>query len=171
MHALRKVLDRLLAVACVLLFAILVITVSWQVFTRQVLDDPSGWSEALAKYLFVWLGMFGAALVFSERGHIAVEFVVGKFSEGTQRLVAVFVQLTIIAFAVLALIWGGTRIVLLTWGQSLTALPGQMGPVYLVMPITGAIITFYAIYHVMAVLRGEEAPVEAGDQTETIEGQ
>lgn len=78
MRALKKASDRVLATACVALFAILIVTVTWQVFTRQVLNEPSSWSEELAKYVFVWLGMFGAALVFSERGHIAVDVVARK---------------------------------------------------------------------------------------------
>ncbi|MFP5073224.1 TRAP transporter small permease [Pseudonocardia nantongensis] len=159
MHTLSKIFDKVLATACVALFAILVATVSWQVFTRQVLGDPSTWSEELAKYVFVWLGMFGAALVFSERGHISVDVVVRRFSERTQRVVAVAVQLAVIAFAVTALVWGGARITVLAWGQSLSALPSHLGVVYLVVPITGVIITFYAGSHLASVLRRGEAPV------------
>lgn len=162
MRAVKQVLDKVLAATCVFLFAVLVLTVSWQVFARQVLDDPSGWSEELARYVFVWLGMFGAALVFSERGHIAIDFVVRRFSDGLQRAAAIVVQVAIIAFAVLALVLGGVRISRLTWDQSLTALPAQMGFFYLVMPITGVIITFYALYHLLMVLRGDET-VEVGD--------
>ena len=77
MTAVKNALDRILTWACVALFAVLVLDVSWQVFARQVLNSPSGWSEELAKYLFIWLGLFGAALVFGERGHIAVDFAVG----------------------------------------------------------------------------------------------
>ncbi|MDI3403412.1 TRAP transporter small permease [Streptomyces cavernicola] len=168
MLAVKKFLDRVLAAACVALFAVLVLTVSWQVFSRQVLNAPSNWSEQLAKYVFVWLGMFGAALVFSERGHIAVDFLIRKCPAGVQRGAAVVVQLAVIAFAALALIWGGSRMVLLTWDQNLTVLPTQVGPLHLVMPVTGVIITLYAVYHLVSVLRGEEAAIETDDSTEAI---
>ncbi|MFH5823561.1 TRAP transporter small permease [Georgenia sp. AZ-5] len=161
MHAVKKVLDKLLAGASVLLFAVLVIDVVWQVFSRQVLRDPSTWSEELARYTFVWLGFFAAALVFSERGHIAVDFVVRKLPGGVQRAMSVLVQLLIIAFAVIVLVWGGWRAAMGAWGQNLTALPTTIGPMYMVMPITGVLIAFYAIYHIFAVLRREEDVVEA----------
>lgn len=164
-HAVRRGLDRVLATICVLLFALLVLTVGWQVFTRQVLGEPSTWSEELAKYVFVWLGMFGAALVFSERGHFAVDFVVRKFSQRAQRVVAVLVQVAIIVFAILILVWGGARITGLAWGQSLSSLPAHLGVVYLVLPISGVIITFYAVHHMILVVRGAQAPVEDADDT------
>lgn len=168
MHTVRKALDRVLAATCVALFVVLVLTVAWQVFARQVLHDASAWSEELAKVVFVWLGMFGAALVFSERGHIAVDLAVRKLPDRVQRLVAVVVQLIIIAFAVVALVVGGWRASQVAWTQNLTGLPTQIGKIYLVMPIAGVIITFYAVYHVLSVLRHEESAVEVDDTTEAI---
>lgn len=160
MRVLKTVADRTLATASIVLFAVLVLTVSWQVVARQVLNDPSAWTEELARYLFVWLGFFAAALVFSERGHIAVDFVVTKLPRAAQRAVAVLVQLAIIAFAAIVLVWGGWRAAMGAWGQNLTALPTEIGKMYLVMPVTGLIITLYAVYHVVAVLRGDEAEVD-----------
>ncbi|MDR7304341.1 TRAP transporter small permease [Haloactinomyces albus] len=170
MHAVKKVLDKVLAAVCVLLFTVLVLTVSWQVFSRQVLSNPSEWSGAFARYVFVWLGMFGAALVFSERGHIAVDVVVRKLPERVQRVVAVLVQLTIIVFAAVTLVWGGRRASQLAWDQNVPGMPIPIGvgPLYLVMPITGVIIMFYAVHHVIAVLRHAEATVEVDDTAEAL---
>jgi TRAP-type C4-dicarboxylate transport system permease small subunit len=168
MYALKKLFDRVLAAACVALFAVLVVVVVWQVFTRQVLQDPSAWSSELSQYLFVWLGLFGAALVFAERGHIAVDFVVRKFSAGAQRFVGVLVEVVVAVFALAVLVWGGWRLVLQTWTQNLSGLPLQLGPMYLVLPITGLLITFYAIYHIVHVLRGDEPSIETTDDSEAI---
>ncbi len=166
MTALKRVLDRTLGVICVVLFALLVVIVVWQVFSRQVLRDPSTWSEEAARYTFVWLGFFAAALVFSERGHIAVDFVVRKLPVGGQKAIAVVVQLLIITFAAVGLVWGGWRASQGAWNQNLTALPTQVGVMYLVMPITGVLITVYALYHLAAVLRGEEDPVTDTDDVD-----
>ena len=160
MNTVKKVLDPVLTWACVVLFAVLVVDVTWQVFARQVLDQPSGWSEELAKYLFIWLGLFGSALVFGERGHIAVDFAVKKLPEPAQRVVAVLVQLAILAFTGLALIWGGFRVSSLAWEQNLTGLPVNVGPLYLALPISGILIAFYTIYHLVRILTGAESAVE-----------
>lgn len=159
MQVVKKSFDRFLALVCVVLFAVLVVTVVWQVFSRQVLNSPSAWTSELAQYLFVWLGLFGSALVFAERGHIAVDFVVRKFPNSVEKATAIFVQLAIVAFSALVLVWGGFRVAEKSWGQALTGLPVTVGPLYLVMPIAGIIIIFYALFHMLAVIRGDEEPI------------
>jgi len=159
MTAVKNVLDRILTWICVVLFAALVLDVSWQVFARQVLNQPSGWSEELAKYLFIWLGLFGSALVFGERGHIAVDFAVKKLPNAGQVILSVVVQLAILTFTGMVLLWGGYLVVQLAWNQNLTGLPVNVGPLYLALPISGVLIAFYTIYHLVRVLSGAERPV------------
>lgn len=168
MEPIKRGLDQVLRWASVVLFALLVVVVVWQVFTRQVLNSPSAWTEEAARYTFVWVGLFATALVFSERGHIAVDFVVRKFSDRAQKLVAVVVQLAIIFFAVAVLIYGGLRASNGAWNQSLSALPTQVGVMYLAMPITGAMIAFYAVYHLQAVLRETEEAIETDEDPQVV---
>ncbi|USQ80586.1 TRAP transporter small permease [Ornithinimicrobium faecis] len=168
MEPIKKGLDRVLQGASVVLFALLVVVVVWQVFTRQVLNSPSAWTEELARYTFVWVGLFATALVFSERGHIAVDFVVTKFSTKPRKVVAVVVQLAIIFFALAVLVYGGVRASNGAWNQSLSALPTQVGVMYLAMPITGVLITFYAIYHLQAVLRGAEEAIDTDQDPQMV---
>ncbi|WP_430867227.1 TRAP transporter small permease [Demequina aurantiaca] len=159
MNAAKKLLDTALTWIVVVLFAALVIDVAWQVFTRQVLNDPSGWSEELAKYLFIWLGLLAAALVFGERGHIAVDFAVKKLPRKVQTVLAVVVQLSILTFTSLVLIWGGYLVVALAWNQNLTGLPINVGPLYLALPISGVLIALYTIYHLVRIFTGTERPL------------
>lgn len=160
MTTVKNVLDRVLTWVTVVLFAALVVDVAWQVFARQVLNQPSGWSEELAKYLFIWLGLFGSALVFGERGHIAVDFAVKKLPEKIKIALTAVVQLAILVFTGLVLIWGGLRVVDLAWAQNLTGLPVNVGPLYLALPISGVLIAFYTIYHLVRILTGAERPIE-----------
>jgi TRAP-type C4-dicarboxylate transport system permease small subunit len=153
LKAVNRVLDRVLSVACIILFAVLVVVVVWQVFSRQVLSDPSTWSEEAARYIFVWLGLFGSALVFSERGHIAVDFLVRKFPKPLMRAALIFVQLTIIALAAVVFVYGGWKYVQQSSGQQLSALPFSVGQMYTVMPITGVLIIWYAVTHLIEALR------------------
>ncbi|WP_226925046.1 TRAP transporter small permease [Georgenia thermotolerans] len=146
-------LDRVLSVACIILFAVLVVDVVWQVASRQLLGNPSTWSEEAARYIFVWLGLFGSALVFSERGHIAVDFVVRLFPKPLMRAALIFVQLAIITLAAVVFIYGGWKYVQQSSGQQLSALPFTVGTMYTVMPITGVLIVWYALTHLIEALR------------------
>lgn len=165
MTAFKNVLDRTLNWCCVVLFAVLVLDVGWQVFTRQVLDSPSGWSEEAAKYIFIWLGLLGGALVFGERGHIAADLAVQRAPEKVQRVTAVLVQVSILAFAVLTLVWGGYRVVHLTWDQTLSGLPVNVGWMYLALPISGVITAFYTVFHVIHISTGDEVAVAPDAET------
>jgi TRAP-type C4-dicarboxylate transport system permease small subunit len=165
MTAVKNVLDRVLAWCCIVLFAALVLDVGWQVFARQVLNSPSGWSEELAKYLFIWLGLLGGALVFGERGHVAADLAVQRMPERVQRVTAVLVQISTLAFAVLALIWGGYQVVRLTWEQTLSGLPVNVGWMYLALPISGVITAFYTIYHAIYISKGDEVAIDPEAET------
>ena len=163
----KQTLDHFLEWFCFALFVTLVVTVTWQVFTRLILNAPSGWSEELAKYVFIWLGLFGSALVFGEGGHIAIDFVVRKMPTKPQRVVAVFVQLIIIVFSVLVLINGGWKISALAWNQNLTGLPLNVGWLYMALPISGVLTVLYSIYHTVAIFQKREGVFE-DEQTKDV---
>ncbi|WP_454083330.1 TRAP transporter small permease [Georgenia sp. Marseille-Q6866] len=158
MDSAKKVLDRILYWITVVLFALLVVIVVWQVFSRQVLGDPSTWTEEGARLTFVWLGLFAAAFVFGERGHIAVEFVARKLPVKGEQVLAVLVQLVVLAFAVIVLVWGGWRAADNAWLQNLSALPFTLGQMYLALPISGVLIAFYSLYYIQGLVRGTHSP-------------
>jgi TRAP-type C4-dicarboxylate transport system permease small subunit len=56
--AISKVLEKLMIV----LVVAMMLSLSWQVFTRFVLKVPSTWTEEIARYTFIYLVMIGAAL-------------------------------------------------------------------------------------------------------------
>lgn len=156
-------LDVTLQWVCIVLLGLLVVTVAWQVFTRQVLSAPSGWSEELAKYVFIWLGLFGSALVFGERGHIAIDLVARRLPGRAQRWNAVLGQLVIVVFAALVLVYGGWKVSALAWDQNLTGLPVNVGWLYTALPASGVLVVFYAVYHLVAVGRRVEDATTDGE--------
>lgn len=154
MQSLSRGLNRSLGIATAILFAIMVLAVVWQVFTREVMQSPAAWTEELAKYVFVWTSLIGAALVFSERGHIAVTFVVERLPRPVRVGVAVVIQLVILFFALAVLVYGGILAAQNSWAQQLTALPGTIGQAYLVLPLAGVLIALVAVLHIVEDLRG-----------------
>lgn len=160
----KRALDRVLTVLSIGLFMILVLVVFWQVFSRQILDSPSQWSETLSRYLFVWVGLLGATLVFGERGHLAIDVGVRLLPKVPQKVMGIFVQLIVIAFAAFVLLWGGYRATMNAWSQNLSGLPTAVGPWYLVMPISGVLIIFYSIYAMLKIITNADEPFGGDDQ-------
>lgn len=152
----KESLTKALGWIAVVIFAILVITTVWQVFTRLVLNNPSTWSEEFAKVCFVWLSFLGAAFVFGERGHIAVDFMARRFKGGVQKGMALFVQICIFAFAVFAMVWGGIVAAQIAWEQNLTALPLNIGWIYVVIPIAGVAIAIFSVIDAITIAKDEQ---------------
>lgn len=157
MSALKSAVDRSLYWATVFLFALLVVVVIWQVFARQVLDSPAVWTDEAVRMTFVWLGLFASAMVFGERGHIAMEFLVRRFSEPVQKVFALTAQAAVLLFALIVMGWGGYRASLNAWELGLSVLPFSFGQMYLVLPISGVLIAFYSLYHLKELALGRAA--------------
>lgn len=163
MLTLKRTINKALGGVAVLLFALLVVVTVWQVITRQVLNNPSTWSEELSKLVFVWLSFVGATFLFGERGHIAVDILARKFLPGgAQRALATTVQLVIAFFALTAMVWGGILAARTAWNQNLTALPVTIGWVYVVIPICGVIIAVYAVIDALTIAGGAQDPYSSG---------
>lgn len=154
MESLKKILDTVLYWITVLLFFLLLLAVVWQVASRQLLGSPATWTDEASRMLFVWLGLFAAALVFGERGHIAVEFLVRKLPHRAEKYLAVFVQVVVGFFAIIVMIWGGVLIAQAGWTQQLSAVPFTFGHMYLALPVAGLLFLFYSFYYVLSLARG-----------------
>lgn len=156
MTTMRERIVEVLKWISVVLFVVLVAVVMWQVFTRQVLQSPSGWTTTVSQYLFIWLVLFSVAMVFGERGHVAVDFFARLMPRPAQRVSSVLVSLSVLAFALLGLVWGGLRGMSISWGQAITGLPVSVGQMYLALPIAGLLIAVFALEDVIRAARGED---------------
>ena len=56
---LRQFIDKLLEKFVAAIMAILVVDVLWQVISRYVLSSPSSFTDELAGFLLIWVGLFG----------------------------------------------------------------------------------------------------------------
>ncbi|MBV6645014.1 MAG: TRAP transporter small permease [Cyclobacteriaceae bacterium] len=140
----KKTIDSILGRAVAVLMAFLVFDVVWQVFSRYVLQDPSSFTDELARFLLIWVALLGAAYVTGQRMHLAIDLLPAKVNAAwLERLIYSLVGL----FALLALVIGGIRLVniTLTLNQSSSALQLPLGYVYLALPISGMLIFFYAL--------------------------
>ncbi|MCA9192308.1 MAG: TRAP transporter small permease [Planctomycetales bacterium] len=145
---------RLLESSVTLCVAILVLDVLWGVISRFVLAEPSRWTEELAQYLLMWVALLGAAVGFQRGQHLGLDYFVQKMPVEVRSLVGVFGQICIIAFASLAMIWGGYVLVseTLKSGQVTPALEIHMGWVYLAVPISGVAIAFFSFARALELI-------------------
>lgn len=168
MNRFRIVLDGLLRHVIALLMAGMVINVVWQVFTRFALESPSSFTDELARYSMIWLGLLGAAYCSGQKSHLALDLLPMKLQGNRRRWLEIFIQASILGFALAVLVGGGGRLVWISLqlGQTSAALEVKLGYVYLALPITGVLIAYYAILDLVAAIRGTfTAAHSAGDIT------
>jgi len=144
---LRKVIDKSLEWFLVFLMSFLVIDVLWQVTSRYVMNSPSNFTDELAGFLLIWVGLLGAAYVAGKRQHLAIDLLVQKSSEKRKRQLEFIISIVIIVFAITVMIIGGSWLVYTRFYLSVksAALGLPLGVVYLVLPLSGILITYFDI--------------------------
>lgn len=160
MRTVRNALDRVLGTVLAGLMAAMVSNVLWQVCTRFILRTPSSFTEEVARYLMIWVGLLGAAYATGRKGHLALDLLTGRLQGGARRTSELFIHAVVLAFAALVMVGGGGRLVWvqLTLGQKSAALQLNIGLVYLAVPLAGAAIALYSLGALLDLRRGEEGP-------------
>lgn len=150
----KKWMTSSLQTALIVAVALLVFDVVWGVFTRYVMGEQAKWTEELARFLLIWVTLLGGAVAFGTKGHLGVDFFVGKFHPDAQKLMAAVCQLIIFFFAASIFVYGGSRIVVdaLAMEQTTPALGWKMGHVYLALPIAGVFMVIYTIENLIETL-------------------
>jgi len=151
MLKLRDRIDKILAGFVIIVMAVVVVDVLWQVFTRFILGDPSSYTEELARYLMIWVGLLGAAYAAGKRMHLAVDLLPMKMKGRKKHILGMVIDGFTLLFAVAIMIVGGSRLVwiMLYLGQTSPALQVPLGVVYLAVPLSGLLISFYAICFIL----------------------
>jgi TRAP-type C4-dicarboxylate transport system permease small subunit len=172
--SIKKVLDSLLELLVIVVVAVLVIDVLWQVFTRFVLKDPSTWSEELAVFMLIWVSLLGAAVALNRGAHLGIDYFVGKLSPRKRLCTEIFVFLCISIFSLTVMVLGGIDLVTSTLKleQLSPALGIKVGYVYLAVPTSGFFLVLYSVIGLVErlaqLLKGE--PVSQQQITHVAEG-
>ena len=80
-------------VCSVVIFAFMVAIIGLQVILRYFLGSPMTWAEEITALLLIYLSFLTADMVYKEKGHIAIDYVVKLFGDRTQAIVAIGVHL------------------------------------------------------------------------------
>ena len=143
----RLFVDKLVESFLITILGIMVVNVLWQVFTRFFTNSPSSFTDELARYLMIWLGILGAAYVAGKNEHVAIDFFSKKFSEKMQKLISRFISISVLGFAFFGMLIGGCRLVYITTKleQYSPSLKIPLAVIYSIVPISGLLIIFYKL--------------------------
>jgi len=144
---LRSIIDNILGRILVCIMGAMVLNVLWQVCSRYFLGIPSSFTDELARYLMIWIGILGAAYVSGRNGHVAIDVLPSRTSERTQKRLKILVNSFILLFCLFAMVIGGSRLVYITYAleQYSPALNVPLALVYAVIPLSGLLIIYYKL--------------------------
>ena len=159
MTAFRSYLDKVLEWFLVILMMLLLADVLLQVASRYLLSNTISFTDELAGFLLIWVGMAGAAYVTGqEKGHLAITYVKDRFRSTDQKWFEMAIHLTILCFAIVVMVIGGTWLVYTRFylGQTSPSLEISLGYIYMIVPISGLIIGFYSIDNLLRTRNGQD---------------
>ena len=173
-EGLRRFKQRLTAAlntALIVAVALLVLDVVWGVFSRYVMGEQTKWTEELARFLLIWVSLLGGAVAFGTKGHLGVDFFVGKFHPDARKLMAVATHLIVLFFAIAIFLIGGSRLVsdALAMQQMTPALGWKMGYVYLALPIAGVFMMLFTLENLVETLSTPAAELHEADAAGEVE--
>lgn len=148
-------LNKVLEIFLVILMSVLVVDVLWQVFSRYLLASPSSFTDELAGFLLIWVGVLGAAYVAGRKEHLAIDILIQRSPPARQRRLLYLIHSLIFLFALSVMVTGGFILVYSRFVLQVksAALQLPLGYVYIVLPISGLIIMFYEVLHILNLKR------------------
>ena len=144
---LDRLVARIEAGVIVVLVSCLTLVTFAQVVTRYGLGDPLIWSEELARYLFVWVSMIGAALAIREGGHFGLDLLIRRVP-ALRSIVAPVVTTVVMLFLAIVLKTGidETRLASMQFAMTF---PMRMQWAYLALPVGAGLMLFHLAVHLI----------------------
>ncbi len=149
MEKLYQNINRIIEYVLILIFALLVVDVLWQVFGRYVLKTSFSFTEEFARFALIWLSILGAAYLNGKREHLSMDFLLRKLSPNKLKIRMQIIEIAMFLFALVVMVIGGGNLVFTTLdlGQVSPAMHVSLGHVYAIVPISGLLIMFYSAYN------------------------
>jgi C4-dicarboxylate transporter, DctQ subunit len=140
------------SIAGVLLAAVVVI-VLLQVFGRYILQISLSWPEELARYVLVWLTIFGVAAAAAARSQIVVDTLLELVPTPVRRVLEGLAALAGLVAATL-LVWTSRPLIFGPAGRSTspaTGIPSFW--IYLAVPVGGVLLGLFALAELAELFR------------------
>jgi len=159
--------------ACAWLILALTLMISWEVFSRYVLDSPHPWAFDVMSMMYGTLFMTAGAYTLSQNGHVRGDVLYGFFPPRLQAGLDLTLYLLFFIPGVVALAWAGYTFAAESWAISehsnVTADGPPVYPFKTIIPIAGAILLlqgFVEIIRCIICLREGDWPSRVDDVVE-----
>lgn len=150
----------------------LTVLITWEVFSRYVLNHPHGWVLDAQIMLYGTLFMMAGAYTLSKNGHVRGDVLYGFFQPRTQATIDLVLYIVFFLPGIIALTWAGWTFAnesLAIREQTFNADPLPVYPFKFIVPIAGAVLLLQGIVEIVRCaicLRDGVWPAREGDVEE-----
>lgn len=130
--------------------ALMTVIVTVQVVTRKLFHFVFFWSEELTLLLLIWFSFLGIAIGFRDRLHIAMDALANRLPRPFNKALDVLIALSTLAFGVYLVVYGW-QFTEIMHRNTLSATGWPSSVMYVIMPITGVMVCYYAILHLLGI--------------------
>jgi TRAP-type mannitol/chloroaromatic compound transport system permease small subunit len=131
------------------LIVALTLQVSWEVFSRYVLNDPHAWAFDAMIMLYGTLFMMAGAYTLAKNGHVRGDVLYGFFTPRTQATIDLVLYVVFFIPGVIALTYAGYFYAAESWAinehSNVTADGPPIYPFKTVIPVAGAVLLMQGV--------------------------
>ena len=139
-------------VACGALMVAITGVVFLQVVSRYVFSYPFDWPEELARYLFIWVALLGAALALKRGAHFSIDALVKRLPARWRRTVPLLIQATLGVFTLVVSL-KGFQLAMRVGEQLSSGMEISMTYPYLSVPVSFAVMFKYIVAEISSLLK------------------
>lgn len=149
-HGIVAILIAVNRVIATVLFTLLTAVVALQVLTRFVLHTPMIWSEEVARFLFFWVVLLGAAMSVKDRRHFVIDLFGGRTrgAPALRFLLDILPGVCVLAFSLL-LFAEGVRYSQVGLFRTASNSRVNMALVYAAIPTFAALSVVYSVANLL----------------------
>ena len=155
------------------LIVALTLMISWEVFSRYLLDRPHAWAFDAMIIMYGTLFMMAGAYTLSKAGHVRGDVLYGFFEPRTQATIDLVLYIVFFVPGVVALTYAGYFFAAESWAMrehsSITAEGPPIYPFKAMLPLAGAFLLLQGIVEIIRCvicIRQGEWPVRVEDVEE-----
>ncbi|MBR0031061.1 MAG: TRAP transporter small permease [Treponema sp.] len=153
-----------------LVILLIVIIVSCEVFGRLVLHRSIMWSEEVALLLMVWTAFIAMAIGVEKGLHISITLFFNMFPKPVQFVITKINTLATIFFGYILVAYG-VKLVSMTMNSTLPATQWPAGTAYMMMPIGGIFIIYFALLDLFGAKKYRHLAIEGESGTDKTDQQ
>ena len=131
----------------------LTLLISWEVFSRYVMEHPHAWAFDVMIMMYGTLFMMAGAYTLSKNGHVRGDVLYGFFPPRLQAALDLILYVLFFIPSVVALVWAGYRYAGESWAinehSNITADGPPIYPFKTVIPIAGAVLLLQGVVEII----------------------